>query len=215
MKITSEERERKQKIIRQSWELSVPPGTFVFGVAARLEAEKRHLFLIDVVQKISELAPDYRFAVICFGRGALESRLIEKTKALGFSEKIFWKGYRSGLGDEFAGFDALLSLSSAEGLPINLIEAGWAATPVFANRVDGVADLIPSENLGALAAPDEDAKAVAEKIIRFAGSDRGLREKGIAFQEFVELHFSQEIWLRRLLEIYSQLKLEIKSGVHS
>ncbi len=58
-------------------------------------------------------------------------------------------GYRDDVGRELAGLDLVLSFSKAEGLPINLIEAGWAGTPVMSMLVGGVKDLIPGDSFGA------------------------------------------------------------------
>ncbi len=211
IKVSSSERAVKQQQIRQSWNLGTAPGAFIFGVAARLETEKRHGLLLNVVQEIIRLAPHFEFVVVCFGRGALGDSLKQQTTKLGLSSCVLWKGYRAGLGDEFAGFDALLSVSRAEGLPINLIEAGWAATPIFASAVDGVKDLVSTEDLGALVPADEKPEIIANQIIQFANSLQSLEKKGRAFQQHVEKNFSQESWLQKLLEIYAETKVVNKS----
>ena len=58
----------------------------------------------------------------------LEKSLQESAPRAGLEKRLVWMGYRKNVGAELAGLDLLLSFSKAEGLPINLIEAGWAAT---------------------------------------------------------------------------------------
>ncbi|AZZ36207.1 hypothetical protein CIK05_05170 [Bdellovibrio sp. qaytius] len=201
-RISQTDRLAAQKKIRQDWGLNVSEDTFVFGVAARLDHEKRHNLILDVAHELKSNHPNFKFVILCFGRGPLEESLKKRTKLLGLDNNVQWRGYRSHLGQEFAGFDSLLSLSSAEGLPINLIESGWAATPVFASNVNGVGDLVTAESLGTLVAADEDVKSIAAKIVGFAASKEKLAQVGLNFQAHVEKHFSQAEWLKNLLEIY-------------
>ncbi len=205
-RISQNDRAVVQKKIRSDWGLDVSADTFVFGVAARLDHEKRHFLILDVAHELKNNYPGFKFVILCFGRGPLEKKLKEKAKSLRLENNILWQGYRSHLGQEFAGFDSLLSLSKAEGLPINLIESGWAATPVFASNVNGVGDLVTDESLGALVTVDEDVKTIATKIVSFAASKEQLTKVGQNFQAHVEKHFSQAEWLKRLLEIYSMGK---------
>lgn len=205
-RISQMERTQAQTKIRASWNLNIFEDTFVFGVAARLDKEKRHSLILDVAYEVKKQAPNFNFVILCFGRGPLEETLKNKTEMLRLQNNILWQGYRPNLGQEFAGFDALLSLSMAEGLPINLIEAGWAATPVFASNVNGVADLVTSPELGVLVKVDENVKAIASKLIGFAASKEKVVKMGLNFQAHVEKNFSQENWLKRLFEIYSMDK---------
>lgn len=204
--ISPEARAQAQKKIRESWGLKTDPDTVVFGIAARLDKEKRHSLIVDVAHELKTHFPNFKFVFVCFGRGPLEEKLKNKTKLLRLENEIQWQGYRFNLGQEFAGFDVLLSLSMAEGLPINLIEAGWAATPVFATSVNGVADLITNEGLGTIVSVNETAKEVAPKLVGFAASKEQLAKVGMNFQAHVEKNFSQQEWLKRLFEIYSMDK---------
>lgn len=207
--ISTENRLQMQKIIRKSWGVEPQNEQFIFGVVARLESEKRHHHLLKVIKHVTELAPQFNFQVLCFGRGSLQDSLIKKTEDLQLEKYISWMGYRSRLGEEFAGFDAIISLSQAEGLPINLIESGWAGTPVFATKVDGVPDLISKKEFGALVESDEKPKVIAQKLIEFASSLNALEAKGLAFQEHVERNFSQKMWLLKLIEIYKALNVNL------
>lgn len=204
--IAENDRPSMQKKIREAWGLNVSDDTFVFGIAARLEVEKRLSLLLDVAHELKTSYPNFKFVILIFGRGSLEQELKEKTKMLRLENEILWQGYRSHLGQEFAGFDGLLSLSKAEGLPINLIEAGWAATPVFATNVNGVGDLISSAELGTLVTVNENVKTIAAKLVGFAASKEKLAQMGLNFQAHVEKHFSQAEWLKSLLEIYKMGK---------
>ena len=209
VRISAPARSSRRKMIHEAWGLQGDTeDVCILGVAARLEPEKRPFEFLRVAETMSQLDPKFHFKILIFGRGSLESQLRAETQRRGLQGKVLWMGYRSGLGDEFAGFDLLLSLSKAEGLPINLLEAGWAGTPVFATAVNGVKDLISSEALGELIHRDEETPVIARKLIHFSKNRSELERKGNSFQNHVVEKFSQEVWLNNLLKFYKELSAE-------
>jgi glycosyltransferase involved in cell wall biosynthesis len=143
--------------------------------------------------------------------GNLERPLRETARRLGLTDRIAWMGYRDDVGRELAGLDLLMSFSNAEGLPINLIEAGWAATPVMSTLVGGVKDLIPEESCG-IGIPPEEAVEISARRISALMSQTGraaLDARGRRLQERVTAEFSRARWLSRLREIYAELGVAI------
>ena len=186
----------KQAHVRRQWKIEAN-GDLLFGVAARLSPEKDHERLLRVLS----LYPGLPFRLLCFGTGPLESHLRRRTRELGLEHKVEWRGYQDGLGQQMAGLDGLLSFSKHEGLPINLLEAAWAGTPILASRVDGVADLIPNETTG-LTFPAKATEAeVAELFRRFVSHPAESQAKAWALQARVREHFSGRRWAERLEEI--------------
>jgi len=143
--------------------------------------------------------------------GALEKKLHQQTRQLGLEQRVIWMGYRIAVGDELAGLNLLLSFSKAEGLPINLIEAGWAGTPVMATRVGGITDLIPDESYGNWVLPEEPVAETARRMQTFLSKEglAQLQTLGRHFQERVTKEFTQVKWTQRLAEIYSELKVSL------
>lgn len=217
-KISLYERSHVQNEIRKKWQLDqfiktdLSDKPLIIGVAARIEVEKQHSLILEVFRQLKINSPELKWHLLCFGRGQLEYLMKEKTQQLGLNDVVTWMGYRAGLSEEFAGFDVLLSLSKAEGLPINLIEAGWAGTPVFATAVDGVTDLISNSSLGELVPLNTAVNLLAEKLNKFMMNPAHLREIGKNFQNHVEINFSQDHWLRELLKIYEILRRQTKKN---
>ena len=114
-------------------------------------------------------------------------------------------GYRGSVGNELAGFDLLVSLSFAEGLPINLIEAGWAGTPVLATWVDGNRDLLPSSQYGVLVSAQASRERTQEALFEILASPSRRKTMGQYFQKRVMENFSGQIWLKQLLKTYEEL----------
>jgi glycosyltransferase involved in cell wall biosynthesis len=210
--VPAETRLAEQARIRKSWKLAehgVGDDTLLIGFVGRLSPEKRLNRILQIcshLEREHRTLPDWRLVV--FGTGALDQELKSMTQSLGLEQRILWMGYRSGVGDELAGFDIVISMSDAEGLPINLIEAGWGGTPVFATRVDGNLDLMPEEELGYLVDVSEADDRIASRLAELM-ANRSKREKmGKAFQKRVSERFSGQRWLRDLKAIYQDLEKE-------
>jgi glycosyltransferase involved in cell wall biosynthesis len=199
------QREKDSPRIRESWrlaELGIPGDAICLGIVGRLAPEKRHSFILKVLRKLIDLKPEKETHLIVFGTGALAEPLHDETRALHLEKNVHWMGYRAEIGAENAGFDILISLSSAEGLPINIIEAGWAGTSVLATSVDGNLDLIPSHDYGNLVSLDKTETEVAEILYKMISNPELLRNTGKLLQKRVKSHFSGKIWLERLKELY-------------
>jgi len=181
--------------------------TFFLGVVARLSPEKDHFRLLRILSRLNQLPCDRDWRCLIFGMGELEMQLRQSAQELGLSKRVVWMGYRENVGNELVGLDLLLSFSKAEGLPINLIEAGWAGTPVMSTSVGGVVDLIPNENDGQGVLPKEPV-AISALRLQMCMSAKGrmkLDEQARSFQGRVTQEFTQKKWLHRLDAIYSDL----------
>jgi glycosyltransferase involved in cell wall biosynthesis len=192
--------------IRKQWKLEergIAPDALVLGLVGRLAPEKRHAYILRSLKRLLERHPELDVHLLVFGIGALAESLHAETRALDLEKRVHWMGYRGTVGAENAGFDLLVSLSFAEGLPINVIEAGWAATPVFATAIDGNLDLVPSPEYGALIPVEASESQVAEHLSVVLKNRRRLDEMGRRFQERVVAHFSGRAWRDKLLEIYA------------
>lgn len=175
---------------------------FLIGVVGRLSVEKQHRRILNALALLASRSPDLGFHLLCFGSGPLEAELRGLSERSPIADRVHWMGYRAGVSDELAGLDLLVSLSNAEGLPINLIEAGWSGTPVLATGIDGIRDLIEPGVSGVLLdAPAPDAR-VADAVERLALDPAAASAMGARLQERVRARFSGEVWLSRLLELY-------------
>ncbi|CAK9250200.1 unnamed protein product [Sphagnum jensenii] len=195
---------RRKIIARWGFAEATYSSTRVFGVVARLAPEKRHQHILEVMLALRVQHPDFSWTLLCFGSGPLEAKLKSFTQEHGLDSQVKWMGYREGLSAEMAGFDVLLSLSQGEGLPINVLEAGWAATPIFASAVDGLNDLILGGE-GHLVPPHASPSHLADQLFEFSKDRASLEVIGKKFLERVSQNFSGKIWLENLQKIYDEL----------
>jgi glycosyltransferase involved in cell wall biosynthesis len=205
--ILPHQRDEAKSGIRRAWD--VREDGIILGVVGRLSREKRHDRVLAVFAALSRIAPDLDWRLLCFGTGALAELLIKKTQELGLESRVHWMRFRPRIGREIAGFDVLLSLSDAEGMPLNVIEAGWAGTPVVATAVGGVLDLLGDPPAGRLVRPQDPPETIARAILDVLANPADL---GRRLQQRVMAEFTQQAWLDRLRAIYCPL-LEAR-GVH-
>jgi glycosyltransferase involved in cell wall biosynthesis len=199
------QRTERSAEIRNLWglkERGVSSDAICLGIVGRLSPEKRHSFVLHTMRKLQQRAPKNNIHLIVFGTGALSDKLVSEANALEISSSVQWMGYRATVGSEMRGFDLLLSVSSAEGLPINIIEAGWAGVSVLATAVDGNLDLIPSPEFGTLVNLGTSETELAEKLEQILSSEKIRRETGANLQKRVIDGFSGKVWLERLKELY-------------
>lgn len=199
--VAPEDRPRTQAAIRAEWP-ALPEGAAILGVVARLSPEKGHRRVLDVCAALRQRHPALRWHLVCFGVGPLAGALAGHTAALHLEDHVTWAGPRPRVGDELAGLDVLLSMSLAEGLPLNVIEAGWAATPVVATAVGGTPDLLGDPPAGVLVPPWEANDGIADRIAALVRDPSLASALGRALQARVASRFSGTVWRARLLELY-------------
>ncbi len=184
---------------------------FLMGVIGRLSAEKNHRRLFAVLEALHQIPCHPNWKCLVFGTGPLEKELQDEVQSRGLSERVVWMGYRDHVGGELAGLDLVLSFSKAEGLPINLIEAGWAGTPVMATLVGGVQDLVPDSRFGVGVSLQESSQQTALRLQACMTPEgrTSLREQARCFQERVMAEFTQTKWLERLKVLYAELNVDL------
>jgi glycosyltransferase involved in cell wall biosynthesis len=114
-------------------------------------------------------------------------------------------GYSKTIGQEMAGFDLLLCLSDGEGIPINLIEAGWTGTPVLSTSVGGIPDLLDSSQVGYLVSKADSDESIGRELARLMTDASGREAVGKRYQERILNSFSEKAWLDQLRAVYAKL----------
>jgi glycosyltransferase involved in cell wall biosynthesis/peptidoglycan/xylan/chitin deacetylase (PgdA/CDA1 family) len=187
---------------------------FLFGVVGRLSREKDHDRLFRILSHLQGMPTEQDWRCLIFGSGPLDRELRKQVHQLKIDKRVVWMGYRNAVGEELAGLDLLLSLSKAEGLPINLIEAGWAGTPVMSTQVGGVMDLIPSEAYGNWIAGDEPSRKTASRLhaCLSAEGQSKLSDQAFHFQRRITSEFTQARWVDRMKELYSELGVDLMTS---
>jgi len=128
----------------------------------RLTRQKAQWNLIHAAEILRDR--DKTFKIFIVGEGGMEAELREEVHSAGLDDNVVLLGFRSDISDllEIADIFALPSLD--EGLPIAMLEAIAALTPVVTTAVGDIPDLI-EDDVSGLIIEGESPSALAEALL--------------------------------------------------
>jgi glycosyltransferase involved in cell wall biosynthesis len=109
------------------------PKSFVVGFVGRLSPEKN----IPVLIECAKMMPDISFVIV--GDGPQDGPLKIIAKEL---KNVFFVGRKNDLEKWYPAFDVLMLPSLMEGMPLVILEAMSAGTPVIASDVGAIVELV-------------------------------------------------------------------------
>lgn len=113
----------------------------VIGTVGRLEREKNHQFLLDILEKL--LKQNLHYKLLLVGEGSLEETLREKSIQLGIEHRVIFAGKRTDVNHIYSCMDIFVQPSIYEGLSLASVEAQAAGLPcVFSDTITKEADLV-------------------------------------------------------------------------
>jgi glycosyltransferase involved in cell wall biosynthesis len=167
-------------------------------VPARLHPQKGHEYLL----RAAVLVPDAVFALA--GDGPERNRLEALAADLGVAERVRFLGHRDDMAALVDAADAVALPSLWEGLPISLLEAMAAGTPVVATRIAGTDELVASGTNGLLVEP-RDADALAGAIRTVLDDPTTAARLATEGRATVARAFSATSMCRRIADSYDEL----------
>jgi glycosyltransferase involved in cell wall biosynthesis len=179
---------------------------FVIGKIARLFELKGHDDLFAVAPALLRRCPGVKFLLV--GDGPWRGRFEEKARALGLEKQFVFTGLipPTEVPRHVGIMDALVHLSTREGLPRALPQALAAAKPVVAYDCDGAGEVCMENETGFLVRPGE-LGTLTERLAALA-EDAALRARlGARGQALVKECFSVERMVAELRELYLRLRM--------
>jgi glycosyltransferase involved in cell wall biosynthesis len=165
----------------------IAPDVFVVGWVGRMTGVKDTGAVLDTVAALRARGVD---AVACLvGDGPDREPLAQHALELGIARSCYFVGYQTEVAGLYRLFDAFLLPSVNEGTPVSAIEALAAGTPVVANRVGGVPDVVRDGLDGYLVEPG-DIDAAAERLAVLASDPKLRRRLGESGRERVRERYS-------------------------
>lgn len=176
-------------------------GKRIIGVVARLSHEKGVDIAMTALKDILAYSSDYRLVIVGEGK---ERPFYEKLAIeLGVEEYVCMPGYVSDINLFLRKIDLLLISSRSEGLPVALLEAMGAKTPVVATSVGEIPYVMEGGRCGWLV-DDCTSSLVAGSVNEFWES-KGKEEKiEHAYQRLDKL-FSSSAMSRQYINMYQSI----------
>lgn len=145
-------------------ELGLQAGRKLVVAVGRLVPVKNHALAIRAIADV----PGATLAVL--GEGPLLGELQQQAQALGVADRVVLAGLRGDARAIMGAADAVVISSAGEGLPLVVLEALTARTPLVATSVRGVRELL-TDGRDSLLVPAGDAKALAAALRRVLEDD--------------------------------------------
>jgi len=132
--------------IRQ--EFGIPPSAPLVGAVGRLAEIKRHDLLIRAFARVLRRLPDARLLLV--GDGPERCPLEQLAAKLLPADCVRFAGRQASPERFLKSMDVMALTSRSEGMPLAVLEAWAAGTPVVATRVGGIPELIADGETGLL-----------------------------------------------------------------
>ncbi len=117
----------------------------VIGYVARMDPHKGHLYFLEVMDHLQNLADVSKFKICLVGDGILMPEIRKKIALLGLQDITTITGIISNVEELMPAFDLLCLFSEREGMPNVVIEAMASGVPVVANPVGNVSELLEND----------------------------------------------------------------------
>ncbi len=176
--------------------LGIPPGTFVFGMLARLHRQKGIDVALHAFRHLLDTTPGADFRVLIVGEGQEERNLRELSQKLALDSHVQFAGFVPAPAEMLPAFDSILMPSRSEGLPLALLEGMAAGCVPIVTRVGGMVEVIAHASLGWVVEP-EDPVALGVAMTSAMRMDETLRE---TMRECVRQHVREHFELSRTNE---------------
>ena len=189
--------------------LNMQIAIFIVGSVTRMRVRKGIEEFIRAMAHVHDRIPAAHFVIA--GEVEFEGPLASLVRDLNLKEHITLLGRRRDVPEVLSAFDLFVLSSVREGLPVTLLEAMAAGTPVASTDVGGIPEAVKDGDSALLVSPG-DPEALAEAAWRVL-SDRAL---GMSLAKnastIVEERFSMAAVSRKICEIYSKKLSEKRAG---
>lgn len=178
--------------------LGLPSGAQVILSVGRLEDQKDPRSLLSA---FSQIAAEFPAAQLVFvGEGHLKGELRGEADQKQLGARIHCIGRRSDVPELLKGSSIFVLSSQWEGMPNVVLEAAAAAVPIVTTTVEGVAELIPSNDYGVLVTPGSTSE-LAAAMRRTLADPQAAQQRALRLQQHIA-SFSWESVVKKYEELY-------------
>jgi glycosyltransferase involved in cell wall biosynthesis len=182
--------------------LSIPAHVPVVTTIGRLTAIKNHDLFLEAAGAIGRQHPETVFLIA--GDGELRGVLEARAKALGVNERVRFLRWRRDLDVLYGATDVFLLTSRNEGTPVALIESLASGCAAVSTDVGGVRDVLPTTEVGLLAAGG-DAAALSGHVLALLSDPARRRAMGEAGRRLALARYGVDRLVTDVAALYDDL----------
>lgn len=184
------------------------PGTV--GTVARLVGVKDLGLLLEVADRLRDLSPGARVAIV--GDGPERAALERRSEEAGLTGVVEFRGEVRPAWSALQELQVYVLTSISEGVPLSMLEAMWTGLPVVATAVGGIPEVIDNEVSGYLVSRNDDrsrvAAAIAERVSNLLAEPELRTRMGAAGRERIARAFTTTAAARTTLRFYERVLAE-------
>lgn len=169
----------------------------------RLQKVKNQQLAVRVCRALRDLAPDQHFCLLFAGAGEDEAALRELAETLGVADRTRFLGYRTDVDEIMRRCSAVLVTSLNEAMPLTVLEAMYAGTPIVTTPWQGARELLEEGRLGCIA-PNYDPKAIASALTHWLADREGTMRAADAAFAVVRSRFDIRLTARAHAALYAR-----------
>lgn len=184
--------------------LGLEPDVFTFGILARIEDYKGHLYLVYAAKLLKDRGYS-NFRILVAGTGAFEEEVTRAVTEMGVEDVVQMLGFRSDAAALLNILDVQLNASyGTEATSMALLEGMSLGLPTIASDYGGNPFVITSGQNGLLF-PSKDSAAMADAMAELMDHPEEvaiMREKAL---ETYQSRFTGEVFARNTEQIYENV----------
>lgn len=173
----------------------------VIGMIGRLSYEKGAHILLRALNEIKTRAPG--FTVRIYGDGPESGRLQAMAADMKLTEIVSFEGFRRDLDEIYPALDLIVLPSLSEGHPLVILEAWKHGIGIIASRAGGVPEVVEDGRNGILVEVN-DYRGLGEAILAALGNIELIRQYGRAGHEDASQKFNFKRQSEQLEQIYRE-----------
>ena len=188
--------------------LPEPEGPITFGFAGRLLIDKGIRALVAAHGILHDQGNDVRL-IIAGNPDPANPASVRQEEVEEWSRRpgITWLGHITDIVSLWRVCHFAVLPSHREGLPVSLLEAAACGKPMIATDAPGCREIVLEDRTGLLV-PIENPTALAQAILRLAGSPELRKRYGEAARQFVVDRLSAKIIGASIVSLYNELAPE-------
>lgn len=182
-------------------ELDIPLWKPILMTIGRMEKVKNQHMFLKICAFIKNRGTDFHAVLV--GDGPLFKQLQDSAAELGLSDSVSFLGFRRDIFRLLTGADLFILTSRMEGLPITLLEAMAAGTPVVCTQVGGMPEVIRLAKNG-WTVEENDVDQFTEKVLALLENHELRKEMAYRGKVALGKYFSSTSFIAGTIAVYSQ-----------